>query len=300
MSTFEVMKNRKYSYWLLAARPRTLPASVMPVLVACSLAWKDGRFQWIPSLICILFALIAQIVSNFLNDYFDFVKGSDREDRIGPERAVAQGWISPPAMLKAAILLMTFACLLGSAAIYYAGWKIVPVGIAVCIGVFAYSAGPFPLAYRGLGDICVLIFYGIVPVVFTYYTQTQEWSMPAMICGIAMGVVTTNILVANNYRDREADRISGKYTTIVLFGEKFGRYFYLANGIAATGTCFFLIASHGYCAALLPIVYLIPHWATWKSMCKIQEGNALNHILGQSARNVIIFGILLGVGILIG
>ena len=281
-------------HWILAARPKTWSASVMPVIVACALSYQEGQFKWIPALICFFFALIAQIVSNLANDYFDFIKGSDRTtDRLGPKRAVSQGWISPQAMLRASILLMGFACLLGCGIIYYTTWKMIFVGIAVCVGAFLYSAGPYPLAYRGWGDVCVVLFYGIIPVGFTYYAQTLEWGISATVYGVAMGIVSTNILVANNYRDREQDRISGKKTTVVLFGEKFGRYFYLLNGVVSALICScFLFTQNPYCV-IFPIIYLIPHIIVWKKMGIIQHGKALNIILEQSARNVVLLGGLL-------
>jgi 1,4-dihydroxy-2-naphthoate octaprenyltransferase len=291
------MKDSNFKYWFLATRPRTLPASVMPVIVACVLAWRDGRFGWIPAAVCFLFALIAQIVSNFFNDYSDFVRGSDRNDRLGPQRAVAGGWIKPADMLRASVVLMICACLLGSTLIYYAGWKLIFAGIAVCIGAFAYSAGPYPLAYRGWGDVCVVLFYGIIPTGFTYYVQTLAWTLPVSICGLAMGFVSTNILVANNYRDREQDNISGKRTTIVIFGEKFGRYFYLFNGVFAAGICFFLLFRDWYWAAFIPVFYLIPHFITWRKMVRIRNGRMLNGILAESARNAVLFGVLLAVGL---
>ncbi len=299
ITTFEGMKNATFKYWILAARPKTLSASVMPVLVGCALTINEGKFKWIPALICFLFALIAQIVSNFLNDYFDYKKGSDRPDRLGPERAVARGWIEPASMLKASVQLMAFGCLLGLGIVYYAGWEMILVGLCVCIGAYAYSAGPYPLAYKGWGDICVVLFYGIIPVGFTCYTQTLDWNTATNLCGLSMGIVTTNILVSNNYRDREQDRISRKKTTIVIFGEKFGRYFYLLNGIIAVGICLFFVSFNMYLTAFLPALYLIPHFFTWEKMCKIKEGKELNKILALSSRNVIIFGILLGSGLLL-
>lgn len=293
------MKNEMMKYWLLAARPKTLPASVVPVFVGCTLAFHDKKFTLIPALICFIFALLAQIVSNFLNDYFDYKKGSDRTDRLGPERAVAKGWISPGKMLKASLLLISIACILGCVLIYYAGWSMTIVGLGVCIGAYAYSAGPFPLAYNGLGDICVVIFYGLIPVGFTYYVQALDWNHTTTICGLAIGIVATNILVSNNYRDREQDKISNKNTTIVLFGEKFGRYFYLTNGLIAVLICFSLYFYGMKGAALYPILYLIPHIKTWREMIRIRQGRELNKILAQSSRNTIIFGLLLIAGILL-
>ncbi len=292
------MNRTEWKYWILAARPKTLAASVMPVLLGCALTVRDGKFRWIPAMICLAFAVIAQVVSNYLNDYFDFTKGSDRSDRLGPDRAVASGWIKPERMLNVSIVLIAFACLLGCVLMFYSGWQLIVVGLAVCAGVFAYSGGPYPLAYKGWGDVCVVVFYGIIPVVFTYYVQALGWTSVAWIAGTALGIVSVNILVANNYRDREQDKISGKNTTIVLFGSKFGEYFYLSNGIIAVLICIFLWDSGLKTATVLPFLYLIPHWITWKSMCRIHQGKELNIILAQSARNTVIFGLLLIIGII--
>ncbi len=293
------MNSSQLKYWLLASRPKTLPASVVPVLVGSALAYYAGSFKWIPAIICFLFALIAQIVSNFFNDYFDFKNGSDLSDRVGPDRAVSKGWIEPKAMLRASVALISLACLLGCGLIYYAGWEILWVGIAVSIGAFAYSAGPYPLASNGWGDVCVVLFYGIIPVGFTYYVQTLDWTTPLTICGLAIGFVTTNILVANNFRDREQDKRAGKNTTIVLFGPVFGKWFYLINGIIAVGICLFFFRYNLKYAAIFPILYLIPHVLTWKEMCRIGKGKELNKILGRSSINTIIFGLLLIAGILL-
>ncbi|MEG1574937.1 MAG: 1,4-dihydroxy-2-naphthoate octaprenyltransferase, partial [Bacteroidales bacterium] len=157
--------------WFLAARPKTLLVGVAPVLTGSALAYSFGRFNWIPAMICLVFALLAQISSNFINDYYDFKKGTDREDRVGPERAVAAGKITPRAMLRATVITILLALLIGSSLICYGGWWLIPVGALVAIFAFAYSGGPYPLSYHGLGDVAVLIFYGVVPVTFTYYVQ---------------------------------------------------------------------------------------------------------------------------------
>ncbi len=289
----------RLKHWALAARPKTLAASVIPVGVACALAVRYGVFSPVPAIICLVFALLAQIISNYLNDYYDFKKGADRSDRLGPQRAVAQGWIAPDKMLKVSIALLALAFLLGCSLMFYAGWQLIFVGLGVCLGVFAYSSGPYPLAYHGLGDVCVLVFYGLVPVIFTYYVQALDWNYTVALAGLALGFVSINILVANNYRDREQDKISGKNTSVVLFGEKFGEYFYLFNGLSAALLCqaFWLAGLKG--AALLPLLYLAPHLAVWKEMRRIHQGKALNAILGKSARNLVIFGVLLALGILI-
>lgn len=278
--------------WVEAARPKTLPASVSPVLLGCALAYCDGMFDWMPALLCLLVALFAQIASNFANDYFDFKKGADREDRLGPERAVAQGWITPRAMLLGTFVVLGVACLSGLLLICYADWRLIGVGIAIAICVLAYSAGPFPLAYNGLGDLCVLLFYGIIPVCFTYYIQTLSFSLLSFLLSIALGLLSVNILVVNNYRDYEQDKASHKRTTIVLFGRRFGKVFYILNETLA-----FLL--------VLPLVLDAPWWIQFLfgilfALCfyttrelLTYEGRALNRTLGHTARNVFLFAAVL-------
>lgn len=219
--------------WLEAARPKTLPASFSPVLVGCALAYRDGVFKLAPAILCVLVALLAQIASNFANDYFDFKKGADKEDRLGPERAVASGWITPKAMLWGTFITLGLSCLCGCFLLFFAGWELIGVGIAIAICVLAYSAGPFPLAYNGLGDVCVVLFYGIIPVCFTYYVQALSFSLLSFLLSLSLGLLSANILIVNNYRDYEQDKAARKRTTIVLFGRTFGLLAYLLNGILA-------------------------------------------------------------------
>ncbi|MDR1171482.1 MAG: 1,4-dihydroxy-2-naphthoate octaprenyltransferase [Bacteroidales bacterium] len=293
------MQTSKLKYWILAARPKTLSASLMPVAVGCTLSYFYESFKLIPAIICLAFALLAQIISNWLNDYFDFKKGADRADRLGPGRAVANGWIRPEEMLRMAVGFGVLAFIIGLALMYYAGWKLIFTGLAVGLGAYAYSSGPYPLAYHGLGDICVVVFYGVIPVGFTCYVQILDWNTAVTVSGLALGLVSTNILVANNYRDREQDKISDKNTSVVIFGEAFGRWFYLCNGFAAIALCIIFIYLGMIWAAVLPCLYLIPHVAAWREMCRIRQGKELNRILAMSARNTVIFGLLLSAGILL-
>lgn len=278
--------------WVEAARPRTLPASVSPVLLGCALAYYDGMFDITPAVLCLLVALFAQIASNFANDYFDFKKGADREDRLGPERAVAQGWITPKAMLAGTFAMLGLACLSGLLLICFADWRLIWVGLAIAICVLAYSAGPFPLAYNGLGDVCVLLFYGVIPVCFTYYIQTLSFSLLSFLLSVALGLLSVNILVVNNYRDYVQDKAARKRTTIVLFGRRFGRVFYILNECVA-----FLL--------VLPLVLDAPWWIlflfgilfalcfyTTRELLTL-EGRALNRTLGHTARNVFLFAAVL-------
>lgn len=237
-------------------------------------------------------ALFAQIASNFANDYFDFKKGADREDRLGPERAVAQGWITPKAMLAGTFVMLGLACLSGLLLICFADWRLIWVGLAIAICVLAYSAGPFPLAYNGLGDVCVLLFYGVIPVCFTYYIQTLSFSLLSFLLSVALGLLSVNILVVNNYRDYVQDKAARKRTTIVLFGRRFGRVFYILNECVA-----FLL--------VLPLVLDAPWWIlflfgilfalcfyTTRELLTL-EGRALNRTLGHTARNVFLFAAVL-------
>ena len=277
--------------WLEAARPRTLPASLSPVLLACALAYRDGVFQWIPALLCVGVALLAQIASNFANDYFDFKKGADGADRLGPERAVAQGWITPKAMLIGAFVTLGLSCLMGCGLLFYGGWWLIGIGLAIALCVLAYSAGPFPLAYNGLGDVCVVLFYGVVPVCFTYYVQALSFSLLAFLLSLAVGFLSANILIVNNYRDYAQDRAAGKRTTIVLFGRRFGRVAYFVNGLIALLLVFrLLLAAPLWLTALFGLFFVL-FVATWQEMRK-REGRALNATLGHTARNVFLFSLL--------
>lgn len=288
------MKNtpkNKLRAWVEASRPRTLPASLSPVLVGSALAYRDGFFQWTPTILCVFVALLAQIASNFANDYFDFKKGADREDRLGPERAVAQGWIKPKSMLIGTFITLALACLCGCGLLFFAGWELIPVGIAIAICVLAYSAGPFPLAYNGFGDICVLLFYGIIPVCFTYYVQALSFSGLSFILSFAVGLLSTNILIINNYRDYVQDRQSNKRTTVVLFGRRFARIFYLVNGLIAIFLVFPFIIQVDIWMQVLFGLFFVLFISTWFHM-KNYQGKALNKVLGETARNVLLFSIL--------
>ena len=295
----ENIKKNSVQAWFLAIRPKTLTAAMTPVVVASALAYHDNYFQWKPALICLLFAILAQITSNLANDYFDYKKGSDGRERLGPKRAVAEGWIAPKTMLYATLGLLAVNCILGLLLVFYGGWQLILVGALVVLFALAYSGGPYPLAYHGWGDVCVFIFFGIVPVGFTYYVQSLQWTLPATLCGAAVGLVVINILVANNYRDRDTDRSVGKRTSIVLFGESFGRSFYLYNGVIAVIICQYFWLVQSYEAALYPAIYLYFHIKTWKEMTKIREGKGLIPILGKTARNAFVFGLLLSLGLLL-
>jgi 1,4-dihydroxy-2-naphthoate octaprenyltransferase len=288
------MKDKKnvVAAWIEAARPKTLAASISPVLLGVALAYYDGAFDIVPAILCLGVALFAQIASNFANDYFDFKKGADNEERLGPERAVAQGWISPKAMLIGTFVTLGLACLLGLILIQFADWRLLGVGIAIAICVLAYSAGPFPLAYNGMGDVCVLLFYGVIPVCFTYYIQTLHFSLLSFLLSLALGFLSVNILVVNNYRDYEQDKKAHKRTTIVLFGRRFGRVFYILNQCMAFLLVFPLLLDAPWWVLFLFAVLFTLCFYTTKELFTL-EGRALNRTLGYTARNVFLFALVL-------
>ena len=202
-------------------------------------------------------------------------------------------------MLAATFIMLGIACAFGLGALPYGGVKLIPVGAVCAVFCLLYSAGPKPLAYIGLGDALVIAFFGVVSVTFTYYLQTGTISQDAILLGFAMGLVVDNILVANNYRDRDEDRAHGKLTLVAIFGERFGRYFYLFNGLAAAFLVGLLIYRQLFprfalCAGLC--VYLFLHLKTWREMSKIREGKGLVRILGLSARNLLLLAVMLAVG----
>ena len=288
----EEVKRNSLQAWILAARPKTLTGAITPVMIGTALAAMDGRFHWLPALICCLFASLMQIAANFINDLFDFLKGTDREDRLGPERACAQGWISPQAMKTGIIITVALACRIGCTLLFFAGWELIIVGVLCVLFAFLYTT---VLSYQGCGDLLVLIFFGFVPVGGTYYVQAYTFTPNVIIASLISGLVIDTLLVVNNYRDRDQDALSGKRTLIVRFGEPFGRYLYLWLGIIATLLCFWFAQGWNYAGIFMPFTYLYFHVTTWKRMVKIRSGKKLNSILGETSRNMLFMGILLSV-----
>lgn len=282
----------KFKSWIAAARPKTLAASVSPVLVACALAYRNGAFKLVPALLCLFVALFAQIAANLANDYFDYKKGADDENRLGQARAVASGWIAPKAMLKAALIVLALACLCGCGLLFLSQWWLVFVGLGVAVCVLAYTAGPFPLAYNGLGDVCVVLFYGIVPLCFTYFVQTGKFTLTAFWLSLSMGVLSDNILIVNNYRDYANDAAVGKRTTIVMFGRKFGRMAYLVNALLAVAFAFPVYLYRGKNTWFLFFFFLMLELFTWQDLGRF-DGSELNRTLEMTSRNVLLFALLL-------
>lgn len=285
--------------WMLASRPKTLTGAAVPVMIGLAFAARDlglDDFGWMPALLCVLFAFIMQIDANFINDYFDFVRGNDDETRLGPRRACAQGWITPKSMRCAIIITTVIACCIGLPLVIYGGLEMILVGAFCVVFCFLYTT---LLSYLGLGDVLVLVFFGIIPVCVTYYLQTDRFTFEVFIASLACGFVIDTLLLVNNYRDIDNDARAGKKTLIVRVGAEAGRTAYLCSGIMALvfGVAF-LLEGH-ICAFLLPFLYLIPHYAAYRKMVRINKGKALNMVLGDTARNMFIYGLLLSVGVLL-
>ena len=298
------MKTNSVKAWLLASRPKTLAGALIPVFLGTALAFHDGCLHPLTALCCGLFACGMQIAANFINDYYDFKKGTDREDRLGPERACAQGWITPEAMKRGVWIVIFLSCLAGLGALGseyqnlpYHGWELIGIGLLCVVFCILYTTW---LSYLGLGDLLVLVFFGWVPVLGTYYVQAHTLTFTAWVLGTISGLVIDVLLVINNYRDRDQDRLSGKRTIIVRWGEPFGRYLFLWLGIIATLLSVYLLYNDTISVAgffFSSVVYLFLHMRTWQKMVRIRRGKALNQILGENSRNMLLYGILLSAAI---
>ena len=295
----EIIRKNSFKAWLLAARPKTLTGASVPVMIALAMAYTDlqgNGFRIIPAVLCALFAFVMQIDANFVNDYFDFISGKDDEQRLGPARACAMGWIDVAKMKVGIVITTVIACIIGLPLVVYGGVEMILVGALCVVFCFLYT---MLLASRGLGDLLVLVFFGIVPVCATYYLQTDTCTWVVFLASLACGLVIDTLLVVNNYRDIDNDRRAGKKTLIVMIGADKGRLLYLWLGIIASlmGVVFAVYGQ--YWTPLLPTVYLIMHIATYRRMVKIGSGRQLNLVLADTARNMFVYGLTLSLGLLL-
>ncbi len=284
--------------WMLAARPKTLTGAAVPVMIGLSLAFADvgGSFKILPAVLCLLFALVMQVDANFINDYFDFIRGNDDEARLGPRRACAQGWVSPRQMVCAIAVTTAIACAIGLPLIIYGGVEMLLIGALCVLFCFLYTTS---LSYLGLGDLLVLVFFGIIPVCIVYYLQAGTVTFEAFMASLACGFVIDTLLLVNNYRDIEGDERAGKRTLVVRLGARRGRMAYLLSGVTAVllGVVF-AVFGH-WLASVLQVAYLALHYAAYRRMVKINKGKALNAVLGITARNMFVYGLLVSVGFLL-
>ncbi|MEN8194265.1 MAG: 1,4-dihydroxy-2-naphthoate polyprenyltransferase [Bacteroidota bacterium] len=289
----------KLKSWVLASRPKTLPAAVSPILIGSSVAYYDNKFNFIAAFIALICSLLIQIGTNFVNDLYDHLKGSDGEGRVGPTRALATDLISVSEMKVGIYLTFGTTFLLGLYLVYLAGWPILIVGILSIASGYAYTAGPYPLAYNGLGDIFVFIFFGVVATVGTYYVQALQLSELIFISSIPAGALITNILVVNNYRDVEEDKRNNKNTLAVIFGKRFSKIQYLVGLIVAYLIPVIIYFVHDVSfVILLPIITLPLGLKLFKTL-SVLKGQELNKTLELTAKLSVIFSILFSLGFLL-
>ena len=289
----------KWQIWLLASRPRTLPAAIAPVLVGTSLALADGRFSPVPALAAAAGALLLQILSNFANDYFDFAKGVDTRERVGPTRVMAAGLLTARELRVGMAVVVVLAILDGIFLTLVGGWPILAIGVASLLAALLYTGGPFPFGYYGLGDLFVFIFFGLAAVCGTYFVQAGTITAATIVAAVPVGLLITAILVVNNLRDIETDAKAGKRTLAVLIGPQNTRRQFLALLILAYCTTLLLWLRFDFgLAVLLPLVSL-PLAARRLVSVYSASGKELNPVLAATAQLSLQFSLLLSIGILL-
>lgn len=285
--------------WLLASRPATLPAAVVPVLVGTAAAVPRGVFSAAVFAAALAASLLIQVGTNFANDYFDYSQGADTEERTGPVRLIQSGLVGPGQVLLAALVSFGLAALIGLYLVYVGGWPILLIGMLSILAGLAYTGGPYPLGYHGLGDVFVFVFFGLVAVTGTYYLHTGEVDAVAWLASVPVGLLVTNILVVNNVRDINTDRVAGKHTLATRIGRP---------------------ASEGQYALFLAVAYMVPvllwllgmmsvwFWLPWLTVplaaralqgLRRLHGRALNTVLRQTGQLHLLYGLLFSLSLLL-
>jgi 1,4-dihydroxy-2-naphthoate octaprenyltransferase len=273
--------------WILAARPKTLSASVVPVVVGTALA---RSIHWPAFLYALLGAIFIQIGTNLVNDALDFKRGADTADRLGPLRVTQAGLLSANAVMIGAIVCFVIAALCGIPLILRAGWPLLAIGVTSIVAAYAYTGGPYPLAYHGLGELFVLIFFGFVAVGGSYYVQTLTFDIRSLLAGFTVGCLAVALLAINNLRDVQSDRASNKKTLVVRFGEAFGRY-EIAACVLLPFIVIVTITLYPLIALPLAIFLLCRVWRA--------KGAELNRCLAMAGALQWAFGILFVIGMLL-
>ncbi len=285
--------------WIMAARPKTLFAAFAPVIVGASLAVAEKKFDAVSSVVALLCSILIQVATNYTNDLYDHLKGADTKERVGPKRALNEGWVTAAQMKTAIYLTFGTAFLMGLYLVYVGGPFILAIGILSIIAGFMYTGGPFPLAYNGLGDLFVFLFFGFVGTIGTYFINTSTVSSQALLASIPVGALVTNILVVNNYRDFEQDRKAGKRTLAVMFGKNFalGEYLTLLGSSFAVPLIMFVYYDLN---AWIFLPYLtLPFAYKLIIMLLNRQGSELNPALELTAKLSALFGVLFSVGLLL-
>lgn len=276
--------------WVEAMRLRTLPVSVAGVVAAAGYGLMAGQVRWLPVGLCMAFAILAQIASNFANEYYDFKGGLDRRGRVGPRRGVTEGDITPAAMRNATFIILAVACCVGLSLIYWGGWWLLAAGIAIALAVVAYSAGPYPFSHHGLGEAAVLCFFGVIPVNLTFYLAVGFFDLSVAIGSVAIGLMGANVLIVNNYRDMEDDAAVGKHTLAVLVGRSVTSTLYLLNGWIAVALLLPVWVSVSAWWLVVPGGYVVLHTVLWCAVVS-RRGVRLNPLLGMTAVLMLVYAL---------
>jgi 1,4-dihydroxy-2-naphthoate polyprenyltransferase len=287
----------KINLWFKSTRPRTLSAAASPVIIGIALAFYDNKINLFIAILTLLAALLIQIGTNFANDYFDFIKGTDTEKRVGPVRLVQAGLIKKNEMLAAFIIAFTAAAALGIFLAIHGGYPVLLIGIFAIIFGILYTAGPAPLGYIGLGDVFVFIFFGIISVTGTYYLQLLKIDIIVIIASLAPGFLSTAILTANNIRDIKTDKEAGKRTLIARFGYNFGLFEYLFCIIGAHLIPVILVLitkSHYF--SLISVLTIIMAVKPVKIMLSRPDPKNLIPVLGKTGQILLVFSVLFSIG----
>ena len=290
------MQPNPIKIWLTAIRPKTLWAAFAPVLIGGAMAVDAGAFHLVAVLLALTGAVCIQIGTNFYNDLADFEKGADTEDRKGPTRVTQAGWVSPNGMRTATIIVFGLAVLAGVYLMWRGGLPIIIIGILSIISGVMYTAGKYSLAYLGLGDLFVLIFFGPVAVGGTYYVQALDINSVVLIAGIAPGLLAVAILLVNNIRDQEEDRLAGKKTIVVRFGRTFGLACYAICIVGSASIPLILyIMTSAHVWALLAMGIVVPGLGYLNKIAKTPPGPKLNPLLGSTARLLLVYSLVFAI-----
>ncbi|ACF46627.1 1,4-dihydroxy-2-naphthoate polyprenyltransferase [Prosthecochloris sp. ZM] len=287
-----------YQAWMMAVRPKTLPAGAVPVLLGTALAYTDGFFRPLPALVALICALGIQIATNFINEIYDFRKGADSGERLGPTRTVAAGLITEKTMIAASVSLLVSVFLLGLYLVWIGGWVILAIGLFSMLFAWAYTGGPYPIAYSGLGDLFVFIFFGLVAVGGTYFVQAREVTFPVMTAAIAPGVFSVNILLCNNIRDIETDRKVGKMTLPARIGGANARQLYFGLTLVAYFVPIWMWMT-GYSSMVMLSWLSLPLALVQVRKLFKSEGRALNDVLAATGKVMTLHALLLSAGLLL-
>ncbi len=285
----------------MAARPKTLPAAVAPVAAGTGLAAHHGVFQFLPALAALVGAVLIQIATNLANDYYDFVRGGDTEERVGPTRVTQAGLVAPGTVFRAMLMTLAAALLVGVYLVSVGGWPIVWIGLASLACAVLYTGGPFPLAYHGLGDVFVFVFFGLVAVGGTYWVQGLVWPPGAVLAGVGLGALSTAILVVNNLRDIDTDRRAGKRTLAVRLGRRGTQIEYALLMLVGFAVPIVGVVGLAWPVISLATLGIVPlSLGPFRTVMRFQEPKELLPALGQTARVVALYGVVLGLTLGLG